>query len=120
MPMRVSVSSDEVLNKRNLSLSIASGFRARSLHVRLTSAEDFILLDSSFPAIRESGREYRLLVGAFPPDPLSLQLTLPTGMSFTLSLALDLDAPLIGVEVLADHARVQTRLHLVKSFLLRT
>jgi hypothetical protein len=120
VPIRLTASSEEVLNKRNVVLSISTGTSPRVMEARLTSAEDFILLDSSFPAIRESGREYRLLIGAFPPDPLPVQLTLPVGMSFTFTLTVESDAPLIGVEVGAGSARLQTRVRMVKSILLRT
>ena len=58
-----------------------------------------MLYDSSFPAVRLGPRSYRLLVGAFPPDPLSLQVSLPIGAVFTLTLTAEFDSPLIGVQV---------------------
>jgi hypothetical protein len=61
----VTVQSREFLNKRNVFLRVSSDSRPRSLGVRLISTEEFILLDCSFPFVRESDREYRLLIGAF-------------------------------------------------------
>jgi hypothetical protein len=120
IPVQVDVSASRALNKSNLTLTISTAVRPRRLTAVLTSPEDFILLDSSFPAVRESPREYRLLIGAMPPDPLSVQVTLPVGMRFTLSLAMDFDAPLVGVQVTAPGTLSRTRLHLVKSVPLGT
>jgi len=68
-----------------------------------------------------SPREYRILVGAYPPDPLSLQLTLPTGGSYRLSLTTEYDAPLIGVE-LSPRAgmRIATRVRVVRDIDVKT
>jgi hypothetical protein len=41
-------------------------------------------------------------------------------MSFTLTLTMEFDAPLLGVEVAAPGAELATRLHFVKSFPLRS
>ena len=137
-PVSIETVSSEFLGKTNISARISSGGSPSALGAPsalsalsalgapsalgavLTSEEDFILFDCSFPFVRESAREYRLLIGAFPPDPLPLQLTLPGGMSFTLTLTMEFDAPLLGVEVAAPGAELATRLHFVKSFPLRS
>ncbi|MCX7038461.1 MAG: hypothetical protein NT005_04930 [Spirochaetes bacterium] len=108
--------SSEFLGKTNVSALIRSGGSPRVLSAVLTSEEDFILFDCSFPFVRESAREYRLLIGAFPPDPLPLQLTFLSGMSFTLTLTMEFDAPLLGATVAAPGAKIATRLRFVKSF----
>ncbi len=87
----------------------------------LTSEDDFILFDSSYPPVRESPRQYRLLIGAFPPNPLPLQLTLPSGGAFTLTLTAEFDAPLIGAAVGAGpEMRVSTRVRVVRSLGVKT
>ncbi len=120
VPVRVEVRESEFLKKKNILLSVSSDDRPRNISVRLYSPQEFILLDSSFPFLRENPREYRLLIGAFPPHPLPIQLTLPIGMSFTVTLELDFDSPLIGVEVLSKILKQETHLHFVKSIDLRT
>ena len=128
-PVSIETVSSEFLGKTNISARISSGGSPSALGALgalsalgavLTSEEDFILFDCSFPFVRESAREYRLLIGAFPPDPLPLQLTFPGGMSFTLTLTMEFDAPLLGAEVAVPGAEVATRLHFVKSFPLRS
>jgi hypothetical protein len=114
-PARVQRRTGEFLGKTNVGLLIASAGSPRALSAVLTSEEDFILFDCSFPFVRDSAHEYRLLIGAFPPDPLPLQLTLPAGIEFTLTLTMDFDAPLLGAEVAAPDAEIRTRLHFVKS-----
>ncbi len=120
VPISVAVRESEFLHKKNLLLDVSSGANPRSLSAKLSSPDEFILLDCSFPFIRESAHDYRLLIGAFPPDPLPIQLTLPSGMTFTLTLTMDFDAPLIGVDVLPVSAKAETHLHYVKSLELKT
>jgi hypothetical protein len=89
--------------------------------ITLTSEEDFILFDSSYPSIRESPRLYRLLIGAYPPNPLPLQLTLPSDGTFTLTLTAEFDAPLIGAAVGAGtDTRVKTLVRVVRSLGVKT
>jgi hypothetical protein len=120
VPIEVTVRESEFLEKKNLSLQVSSDAYPRSVNAVLTSADEFILLDCSFPFIRKSAHEYQLLIGAFPPDPLPIQLTLPAGMSFTLTLTMEVDAPLLGVDILPEGAKADTHLHFVKSVQLRT
>jgi hypothetical protein len=119
-PVRLSAEGTEFLNKRNYTVEISPESSPSAISARLTSSEEFILLDCSFPFVRESAYEYRLLIGAYPPAPLKIKLTLPESRSFTLTLTMDFDAPLLDAEVLAPEARVRTRLHFVKSIELRT
>jgi hypothetical protein len=118
--VRVEVRSSEFLGKTNLALLVEAGGSPRSASAVLTAPQDFILFDCSLPFVRESAREYRLLIGAFPPDPLPLELTFPAGGAFTLTLTMDFDAPLLGAEVSVPGAAVRTRVHLVQSIPLRS
>ena len=80
-----------------------------------------MLFDSSFPAVRVGPRSYRLLVGAFPPDPLSLQLSLPVAQSFRMTLTAEFDSPLIGVSVRGrPDMRIATRVRVVRALEIRT
>jgi hypothetical protein len=115
-PVALETVSREFLGKTNVSALVRSGGSPRALSATLTSDQDFVLFDCSFPFVRENAREYRLLIGAFPPDPLPLQLTFPSGMSFTLTLTMEFDAPLLGAAVTAPGAKIATRLRFVKSF----
>ena len=121
VPLSVAVESREFLGKRTVSLLMEMPSSPRGFAATLSSGDDFILFDSSFPFVRESAREYRLLIGAFPPNPLPLQLTFPAGGTFTLTLTIDFDSPLIGVRVTPrGEALVTTKVHLVKTLSLKT
>jgi hypothetical protein len=62
-----------------------------------------------------------MLVGAFPPDPLSIQISLPVGLAFTLTLSTEFDAPLLGVQVTAQpDARVATQVRVVRTLEVKT
>ncbi len=120
IPVRTGAAGTDFLNKKNFTVEVAPDSRPSRIGARLVSRGEFILLDCSFPFVRESAYEYRLLIGANPPTPLDIQLTLPQGGVFTLTLTMDFDDPLLGVEVRAPKADVRTRLHIVKSLELRT
>jgi hypothetical protein len=120
-PLRVSMSSSQFLRQQTVTLDVTMPSRPRSFSLAIESADDFVLYDSSFPAVRIGPRSYRLLVGAFPPDPLSLQISLPIQQAFTLTLTAEFDAPLIGVQVRArPDARVATRVRVVRTMEVRT
>lgn len=120
-PLQISQDSSVFLQQRNVQLRVQMASSPRRVVVTLTSEDDFILFDSSYPPIRESPRQYRLLIGAFPPNPLPLQLTLPSGGSFTLTLTAEFDTPLIGAAVGADsETRVSTRVRVVRSLGVKT
>jgi hypothetical protein len=120
-PIQVTITSGQFLQQRALTLEVQMPSRPRSFSLSIESAEDFVLFDSSFPAVRIGPHSYRLLVGAFPPDPLVLQVSLPTEQSFTLTLVADFDAPLLGVEVMARaDSHVATRVRVLRTIELKT
>jgi hypothetical protein len=117
----VLVDSRQFLQQRNITLRLSMPRSPRSLAVSLTSDDDFILIDSSFPSVRESPREYRLLVGAFAPNPVPLELSLPTGGVFLLTLTMEFDEPLIGISLSARPDLVVTpRVRVVQRLEIRT
>jgi hypothetical protein len=120
-PVQITQDSRQFLEQRNVNLHIDMPTSPREISVALTSDDDFILFDSSFPSIRVSPREYRLLIGAFPPNPLDLQLTLPTDGAFTVTFTIDFESPLLGARVgVRPDARVLTRLRVGRSVEVRT
>jgi hypothetical protein len=120
-PVQVSVQSGRFLQQLNLGIEVRMPTRPRSFTLSVDSGQDFVLYDSSFPALRVGPRSYRLLVGAFPPDPFSVQLSLPVDQAFTLTIAAEFDAPLIGVDVKAQpDARVATRVRVVRTLEVKT
>src|SRR5208337_972818 len=120
-PVQIEQDSSEFLQQRNVQLRVQMPASPRSVVVTLTSEDDFILFDSSYPPIRETPRQYRLLIGTFPPNPLPLQLTLPSDGVFTLTLTAEFDAPLIDTVVGARaETRLSTRVRVVRSLEVKT
>ena len=120
-PMTVTWESGIFLQQRTLTLDVQMPSRPRSFSVAIGSSADFVLYDSSFPAVRIGPRSYRLLVGAFPPEPLSLQVSLPVGQEFTLTLTAEFDEPLIGAEVhVRPNARLSTHVRAVRTLQVKT
>jgi hypothetical protein len=120
-PVQVSMESRQFLQQRNVTISVSMPSSPRLMSATLSAPDDFVLLDSSFPAIREGPRAYRLLIGAFPPNPLPLQLTLPADGTFTLVLTMQFDSPLIGATVMGGtNARVLPQVRVVRSLEVKT
>jgi hypothetical protein len=120
-PVQIRQDSSQFLEERNVNLHIDMPSSPRELSVSLTSDDDFILFDSSFPSIRVSPREYRLLVGAFPPNPMDLQLTLPADGTFTVTFTIDFDSPLLETTIaVGPDAQVNTRVRVVRSLGVKT
>jgi hypothetical protein len=115
-PVSVTQESYKFLQQSNVTVHVTMPESPRVLSVALTSDADFILYDSSFPPVRVSPREYRLLVGAFPPDPLTLQVSLPSNGSYLLTITMEMDTPLIGAQIAGSPTlRISTRVRIVRA-----
>ncbi len=120
-PVKISQDSSAFFSQRTITLDVAMPSSPREVVATLSSKEDFILLDCSFPFVRETSKRYRILIGAFAPNPLPLQLTLPAGGAFTLDLSMEFDLPLIGARVsAAGDTRTSTRVRVQKSVDVKT
>jgi hypothetical protein len=120
-PVKITQDSRSFFSQRTVTLGVSMPASPRSISTILSSAQDFILFDCSFPFIRESPYRYRILIGSFAPNPLSLQLTIPAGGAFTLSFDFEFDLPLIGVQVGAPgDTQTSTRIRVQKSVEVKT
>jgi hypothetical protein len=120
-PVQVSAESRHFLQQQNVTVSVSMPSAPHLVSASLSANDDFVLLDSSFPAVREGPRAYSLLIGAFPPNPLPLLLSLPAGRIYTLVLTMRFDGPLIGATVSGGrNARVLPQVLVVRSLEVRT
>jgi hypothetical protein len=120
-PVQVATESRQFLQQRNVTVTVTMPSSPRAVAAVLSAPEDFVLIDSSFPAVRQGPREYHLLIGAFPPNPLPLQLSLPAGGTYTLVLTMQFDSPLIGAAVSGGpRARVVPHVRVVRSLQVKT
>ena len=113
------VASQAFLDRRNITLDLQPRGEPAEVHVAVASPEEFVLYDASFPYQREpDGRRYVLLIGANPPLPLAVQVTLPQGRSFTVEITLEYERPPLDYQVYApgksvrSHLSYRTRLEL--------
>ncbi len=120
-PVKITQDSSAFFSQRTVTLEVAMPSSPRAVVATLSSAQDFILFDCSFPFIREGSNRYRILIGAFAPNPLELQLTLPAGGAFTLGLDMEFSLPLIGAQVSSPaDTRASTRVRVQKSIEVKT
>lgn len=106
----VTVEKNPFLNKDNVTLTVTPSGRLRSIGMTLSSESEFILFDSNFPFVRLSARAYRMLIGAFPPSPLAIEITLPQGTAFLAELDMEFDDPQLSVAVAGKGFSVRNRL----------
>jgi hypothetical protein len=105
------VSEQGFLDRRNITLDLQPRGEPVGVHLALASPEEFVLYDASFPYQREpDGRRYDLLIGANPPLPLPVQVTVPQGRSFTVEITLDYDRLPLEYQVYAQGKAIRTRL----------
>jgi hypothetical protein len=109
--LRVRTGGTPILDRENVVLSLRPQGRPRRIDLRLASDERYILFDSNYPVIQqESGAEYTIMVGNYPPNPLELELTLPQDREFTLLVQMEYEEPPFRFEVSGANKRVSTRL----------
>jgi hypothetical protein len=111
-PLGAEQASVVSLGRRTVTLTVRLPAGTRRVAAVLESIGDFVLFDCSFPFEREEARRYRLAIGAFPPDPLPISITIPETAQCTLALEVDVEGPLLGATVSVPGARVVTRLRL--------
>jgi hypothetical protein len=115
-PLTVTYESEVFLQQRTLAIRVQMPSRPASFSIVVESETDFVLYDSSFPAVRVGPRTYRLLIGAFPPDPLFLEVSLPARGTYTLAFTAEFDAPLIGVQAeTGPDTRLSTRVRVIRT-----
>jgi hypothetical protein len=99
------------LDRKNVNLDLRPKGSPVRIRLSVSAPEEFVLYDANFPYQREpDGRRYTLLIGANPPLPLQVQLTLPQARSFALGLELEYGEPPAGFEAFGDRAAVRSRL----------
>jgi hypothetical protein len=99
------------LDRKNVNLALRPLGTPVRIRLSVSAPEEFVLYDANFPYQREpDGRRYTLLIGANPPLPLEVQLTLPQARSFALGLELEYVEPPAGFEAFGDRAAVRSRL----------
>jgi hypothetical protein len=99
------------LDRKNIHLALQPVGEPVRIRLTVSAPEEFVLYDANFPYQRElDGRRYTLLIGANPPLPLAVQLTLPQARSFAVGLELEYGEPPAGFEAFGDRAVVRSRL----------
>lgn len=99
------------LDRKNVNLVFRPWGAPVRLRLVVSSPEEFVLYDANFPYQREpDGRRYTLLIGAYPPLPLEVQLTLPQSRHFALDLELEYDEPPPGFGLRGADKAIQARL----------
>ena len=120
-PVDITQTSSAFLSRRTVALQISMPANPLTVTITLASQNDFILYDCSFPFVREGSRSYRILIGAFAPNPLPLQLTLPADGAFAISLSMEFDLPLIGARISTPgDTRATTRVKVHRSLEVKT
>jgi hypothetical protein len=119
--LETTFNSVSFLDRKNISIGLTPWGQPHRIRLRLSAPEEFVLFDANFPYAREpGGREYSILVGANPPVPLTIQLTVPRDRSYNLEITLEyLQAP-DSYQVVGRDKAVSSRLTYRRSLALKT
>jgi hypothetical protein len=76
--MDVSTTTTYFLSRKNVSVVIANKGIPYEVHCIIKSSKEFTLYDSTFPFVKQKdGVSYSLTIGANPPSPLIVEVTVP-------------------------------------------
>jgi hypothetical protein len=119
--LETGISSVGFLDRKNVSLSLNPWSEPYRVRLSIFSEEEFVLFDANFPYTRTpGGREYTILIGANPPLPLNVELTVPRNRTFTVEVTLEYLQPPEGYELKGDSVSVSSRLRFRKNLELKT
>lgn len=91
--MTVTQSADSYRDRHSVALGLAAAGQPRELRLTLQSDDEFTLLGASHRFWKLGKGSYRILVGAAPPNPLALELTVPRNLRLVLRYELEYDQP---------------------------
>jgi len=119
--LHITINSVGFLDRKNIQLDLKPVGTPYKLTLTLNSEEEFVLFDSNFPYVRQpGGREYTLLIGANPPLPLSVQLTVPRDRTFNLHLVTEYLSVPADFQLYAADKQVEARFTLIKTLEIKT
>jgi hypothetical protein len=77
-PISVSTGRQEFLSRSRRSVSVRSALRPYRVDVVLSSADEILIFDADFPVSTDAeARRAEFAIGPFPPNPLTVNFTVP-------------------------------------------
>jgi hypothetical protein len=77
-PISVSTGRQEFLSRSRRSVSVRSALRPYRMDVVLSSADEILIFDADFPVSTDAeARRAEFAIGPFPPNPLTVNFTVP-------------------------------------------
>lgn len=117
----IQVTQKSFLDRKNINISVEAQGNPMSLSLSIASDSDYTLFDSNFPYnIRNKGRIYDIIIGANPPKPINIQLTLPAQLSFELFLEMEYSEFPFRFEIGGANKRIESYLIIKKSLRIET
>ena len=101
-------------------LSFAPQGAPSAIRLTLDSTDAFDLLDANYPFRRRGAASYEILVGASPPNPLAIHLSLPRDLELSLHYVVDYDRPPLALTIESPRKELTTSLRLVGSIAIST
>jgi hypothetical protein len=119
--LETGISSVGFLDRKNIALNLDPWSEPYRVHLDVSSDEEFVLFDANFPYTRTpGGREYKILIGANPPVPLNVELTVPRNRTLTVQITLEYLRPPEGYRLTGESVSIRNRLRFTKSLELKT
>jgi hypothetical protein len=115
------ISSIGFLDRKNVVLTLKPWSEPYRVRLNLSAEEEFVLFDANFPYTRTpGGKTYTILIGANPPVPLRVELTVPRNRTFTAEVTLEYLHPPEGYALQGESVSISNRLRFRRNLELKT
>lgn len=107
-------------DRNNVIITIQPDGTPNKIYFTVHADKEFTLYDSTFPFKKmENGKDYEIQIGAYPPSPLEIQLTLPKNLSYEFSIHIDYVNIPFRFKAFGKNKQIKTLLTLKKQVSLR-
>jgi hypothetical protein len=102
-------------DRNNVIMTVKPAGTPNKIYLRVHADREFTLYDSNFPFKKiGNGLAYEIQIGAFPPSPLEIQLTLPKDISYVFSIRIEYVNIPFRLKAFGKNKQIKTLLTLKK------
>ena len=112
--------STGALGGRSIAITFMPEGTPNAILLTLDSSDRFDLLEANYPFRRRGAGSYEILVGARPPNPLAIELTVPHDLMLALHYAVDYDRSPLELTIESPRKEITSSLRVAGSIAIST
>lgn len=115
-PISVATARAEFLSRSRRSLTVGTELSPYLLEVSLSSADEILIFDADFPVSTDGeGRRAEFAVGPFPPNPLTVNFTVPRDIHTVAEIELVSNETIMPLESRVERFELQPRTRVIET-----